>query len=747
MGFIKNMKISAKLILLSAIALILMVVMLFVAVNGFNELEELDNYKYDTIIVPTAKVIDISLSLETIGKRLRDLALATSMEENQKYKQMIDDAFPLLKKAIDEYSAILKEHNVTSGDEYNYLKAISDSYVPYKDAVDRAIALGMNNETAGVIEIIKKETSVTAGILVDNLHKIAALNVQQARIATDQATAAKNMALLQMGAAIVVAAILLIGFAIIVINAITKPVNQMVSVANNVAKGNLNVNVSVDSKDEMGILGGEFLTLITTLRTLIDDLAHVTKEHGEKGNTEATIDVNKYQGAYKELATGLNTMLGDYVGMSTDILNCVNQFGEGNFDSDIKKYPGKKQFANQSIDALRVNMKAVGSDIQGLINAASDGKLSHRADDTKYKGTWNGIVSGLNTLMKTIAEPIMESADVMGKLAKGDFSDNVRGNYKGDFALIKNSLNTTVENMASYIKEIADVLDKLAHNDFNQEIKRPYVGEFANIRTAVNAIIDKMNQVLRDIQSAAEQVTVGAKQLSESSMTLAQGATEQASSVEELNATIDTINEQTQRNASKAENANNLSVSSMSNATKGNAEMQMMLKSMEGIKNSSANISKIIKVIEDIAFQTNLLALNAAVEAARAGEHGKGFAVVAEEVRSLAARSQKAAQETTELIENSINQVNDGTKIATVTANALETIVADVKEVSGIISEISEASKEQAASIAQVSIGLGQISQVVQSNSATSEEAASASEEMASQAETLDSMVAIFKLR
>ncbi len=296
------------------------------------------------------------------------------------------------------------------------------------------------------------------------------------------------------------------------------------------------------------------------------------------------------------------------------------------------------------------------------------------------------------------------------------------------------------------VQTLAQAADKLAQGDLNVRLEATTQDEIGILSKSFGIMVDNLNEILGEINQASEQIAAGAGQVSDTSQSLSQASTEQASSTEEITATMTEISSQTKQNALNANQANELATSAKENAIKGNQEMQEMLKSMGEINDASANISKIIKVIDEIAFQTNILALNAAVEAARAGQHGKGFAVVAEEVRNLAARSANAAKETTVMIEGSISKVELGTKIANETAGALNKIVEGVSTVADLVGDIAVASNEQATAIAQVNQGIAGISEVTQMNTATAQQSAAASEELASQAELLRDRVNRFKL-
>lgn len=745
----RRIKIGKRLIMTFAIILVLMIVSAvysaFMMVKMAADTDDMFANNVETLYY----LDDANSNINFLMVCVRQAFIVRSYPDQfQKAIDSYNSSKKSFADAIGKYKEILeadehyheKERNLTSDilKRWDEFRPVTDSIMDYLFAGDaeaaRVVFLDPNNSQMG-------------DDLAATVMELFNYNMELATQTNDQQTKDSYTTIYVVVTLAIVSVIFSVILAYVIIRSMTVPIRQLRDAMDQVSNGNLNVLVDSNMPDEVGELTRYIRKVIDVVKDIMTNINNMAVAF-DKGDIDARIDSSHFSGDYKMVADGVNRLTGDLINQILTFFNCLNEFGNGNFNADIDKMPGKKAIMNDALDKLRANLKSVSTDIGSLIEDASAGKLSSRVDTKKYSGDWAELLNNLNMLLEAIVAPIHEAAEVMNRVSQGEFDHKVEGNYKGDFLIIKNSINNTISNISSYINEISNVLGAISNDDnLNQEITREYVGKFSEMKSALNNIIKKFNIIIFDILSAAEQVAAGSRQVSESSMTLAQGASEQASSVEELNATITTVNESTIRNAKEAKVAADLAAASKDNALKGNRDMQSMLVSMEGINNSSGNIAKIIKVIDDIAFQTNLLALNAAVEAARAGEHGKGFSVVAEEVRNLAGKSQQSARETSGLIEESVTQVNEGSKIAATTAEALNAIMDGVSAVSKIITDIAQASTEQAEAIGQITIGVSQITEVVQNNSATSEEAASASQELSSQAEVLKNLVSVFKLK
>ena len=499
------------------------------------------------------------------------------------------------------------------------------------------------------------------------------------------------------------------------------------------------------------------------IRRLVDQgLADSYFEWVGRNNKQDTAYLKNKKGeniGFVEIVTDLTPIIrvSDYTSAEvTRLGDNLMRLAQGNLDFDMNISEADEYTVDVSVqfneisNSLTAVKTSIGDMIGGaamITNAVIDGNLQTRADASKFSGAWEELVGGMNAILDEINKPLSEVLVVMDAILNGNLQARITGDYKGDVDVLKQTVNTTATRLNSVVSEITEKIEQLSQGNLDISHARAFQGDFITISNAINVIIDSLNDVMGEINVAAEQVASGSDQVSAGSQSLAQGSTEQASSVQELTASIAEIADQTKNNAVDANKARELADTVKGHAANGNAQMANMQTSMVSINQSSNDISKIIKVIDDIAFQTNILALNAAVEAARAGQHGKGFAVVAEEVRSLAARSAEAAKETTVLIEGSIDNVQEGTKIADDTAAALDDIVAGIEKVTTLIGNIADASNEQASGIAQIDTGVEQVAHVIQQNSATAEESAAASEELSGQAELLKQLVDTFKLR
>lgn len=353
-------------------------------------------------------------------------------------------------------------------------------------------------------------------------------------------------------------------------------------------------------------------------------------------------------------------------------------------------------------------------------------------------------------LANAIGEPIKLCADRLELLAEGDLHTEVpKIKSKDETLILANATEKIVLGMEKIIGDIRYLLQEMAEDNFDvhSQASEFYVGDFEAIITAIRQINRSLSNTLTLIKESADQVGIGADQLASSGQALAEGATDQAGSIEELLATVSNVSEQVAENTKNAVSTSEKANGIGAEARSSSSHMSEMTQAMQSISDASLEIAQIIQTIEDIAEQTNLLSLNAAIEAARAGEAGKGFAVVASEIGQLAKQSSEAAIDTKKLIEAALDEVKNGNQIADNTAQALQTVIAGMEDIVTAIETVAEYSSEQNESMGQINQAIEQISSVVQSNSASAQESSATSEELSAQAVELNDLIGKFKLR
>lgn len=691
MKWINNLKIKTRLLLCFVLIALLTGILGGVSIYCIQTVNSAGNelYRVDTHAIDLLGTIGMDYHRTRVS--MRDAILESSAD---KIKSFVDQGngfwndmnslLPELDKAITSPEA---------QKEYENLKNSINQFTAVQTNIFTLATNGKDAEAVAALrdpDAVKLVTAIMNSI--DNLYKL------EETAAADKARSNSNMANLSTIITVIVLAVavfLSILLGLIVSSSINRPLKKMVDAAEHMALGGVDVSIRAETKDEIGHLMESF---------------------------EKVVENVKSQAA------------------------AASEIAAGNLSLDLKP-KSDVDVLGKSMCSVIDTLRRLVAETEGLTRAAIEGRLNARGNTEAFSGGYRDILRGINQTLDAVIEPVREASAVLKELSRGNLSVQVNGNYKGDHAEIKDSLNHTINILSRYIGEISRVLSEISGGNLDIVLNEDYAGDFVQIRDSLNFILQSLNDAMSSIGSAAEQVSNGARHVSDSSQALSQGSAEQASSVEEITSALTEIAAQTKQNAVSANQANDLSAAVQTNASQGNHRMKEMLKAMEEINESSGNISKIIKVIDEISFQTNMLALNAAVEAARAGQHGKGFAVVAEEVRNLAAKSANAAKETTTLIEGSIHKVEAGTRIANETAEALGKIVEGVSQTSTLIGSIAAASNDQASAITQVNQGINQVSQVTQTNTATAEQSAAASEELSSQSELLKDTVRRFRLK
>jgi len=585
-----------------------------------------------------------------------------------------------------------------------------------------------------------RATIGSLGQLVDRYNELEALKEQE--IADFNSTYLFWLSVISVsGITILVIISTLLG------NSLLKPVKHLMDVVSNISNGvfNFNQDKASLSRDEIGVLTRDVYDLADVIRNIVDDLTRINHEFSVVGNSDYRADADKYDNSFKEMMESVNEILAHETNETNKTIEVLNKIADGDFDVQINDLPGKKMILPQTLRAVTANLHEIYKSAVSLTESAANGILDAEIDAAKFKGNWADLALTLNKLMRAVKEPLAEIEHNVVLMSQGDFS-MLEGEFKGEFKVVQDACNLTNEHTVAIVDEISDILSRIAKGDLTVSVQSDYLGSYAPIKTALTTILSSLNEIMSDIKSAVDQVAAGASQISQGAVHLADGATRQNASIEELSSSVALIHEKARDASDSALTAKEGADRSQNHAALGRGTVNSMTSNMYKIKESSEGIAKIIDVITNIAFQTNLLALNASVEAARAGEHGKGFAVVAGEVRTLAGRSQHSASETTVIINEDNQNVEEGIKAAEEVVTSFETIASNATEISSLISHIADISGEQLNSISVVNDSVSKIADVVTDISATAEESAAASQELSSQADMLRERVAFFDL-
>jgi methyl-accepting chemotaxis protein len=530
-----------------------------------------------------------------------------------------------------------------------------------------------------------------------------------------------------------------------ILEAVADPIAVSASYVERISKGDIPEKITTEYKGDFNAMKQSLNRCIDTLDSLLKQMAHMSHEH-ELGDIDVAIDSSKFEGVFCSVAQGINEMVGAHISVKKKAMACIAEFGKGNFEATLEKFPGKKAFINDTIEMVRGHLKQLISDMQGLVGAATEGKLSVRADATRQQGDFRRIVEGVNQLLDATLLPIEEGNRVLRQIRGGNLRERVDIECKGDHQKMKDAIN----GVHDWLKGLVDYVTRIANGDMEARMEKASEhdqihewlvllksnivtlqaelgrliaaakdgdlishGDPGKFKGAYGELMNSVNDMFEVFRSTVESVGQMSDPLSQAAAELSRVAQEMGSSAEQTASQANMVSagsEQVSRNIQTVATAADEMGASIREIAKNTADATKVataaVRSAEEtnvtigkLGQSSAEIGQVIKVITSIAQQTNLLALNATIEAARAGEAGKGFAVVANEVKELAKETAKA----TEDISRKIEAIQNDTTGA---VTAIEQIGSVIGQINDIQNTVASAVEEQSVTTNEITRNL-----------------------------------------
>jgi len=735
---LENISIKARLLMVIAIMSALLLIIGGMGLFGMSKASDGLRTVHTNRMLPSNQIFQVQKLLLTNQLRITASLFNPTPELVQKNLAEVEQNIATITRIWEAYI-----ENSLGPDEKMLADKVADDKNRFvMEGLQPAISALRSNDAGLARKIIEGKVNPLYEPVGEGIQKLLQLQVGIAKQESD-ASQSRYYSTREIASVLIASGILLaLWLSFSLLRSIVRPLNATISHFGQIAQGNYTNVIEIKAMDEIGRVLAALKAMQIKLGFDVAEAQRIADEH------------LRIKIALDNVSTGV--MIADtdrniiYANKSV-----INMFDEA--QADIRKL-----LPNFSVDNL------VGTNIdsfhkipshQAQLLSDATGCLSPISinwGERYMMVTASPVINTKGKRMGSVAEWLDRTSEVMVEkevavilvaAVMGDFTQRIVMQGKtGFYRELSESINQLMQTSESGLNETVRVFNALSHGDLTEKIVNHYSGTFGQLKEDANSTVDDLNNTIGQIKEVAESIHTAAKEIAHGNMSLSHRTEVQANSLEQTTASMQKLTSAVHQNSDNAKHASELAVSASNTAGKGVTVIGQVVKMMEAINESSRKVVEIITVIDSIAFQTNILALNAAVEAARAGEQGRGFAVVAGEVRSLAQRAASAAGEIKNLIGDSVEKVEDGSKLVTQAGNTMGDIVNSIRGVTAIMSEISAASAEQTAGIEQVNLAICQMDDVTQQNAALVEQATAAAASLEEQTQQLTVTVTHFKM-